>query len=146
MGYRGLADADVDLGRVATNAGFASPNEMLASDITVGQLFDATATALDQQAAEGDPNEANAAAQLRRFHTQMGVDSNATMRLGNTLQYEQGGDDAAAATRTNVLDLLSGGAEVINGRNFVAYQLSPGIPGVAVANVQQYLVRNATTV
>lgn len=146
VGYRGLADADVDLGRVATNAGFASPNEMLASDITVGQLFDATATALDQQAAEGDPNAANAAAQLRRFHTQMGVDSNATMRLGNTLKYEQGGDDAAAATRTNVLDLLSGGAEVINGRNFVAYQLSPGIPGVAVANVQQYLVRNATTV
>lgn len=144
VGYQGLADADVDMGRVAANAGFASPNEMLASDMSVGQFFDATATALDQQAAEGDPNAAGAAAELRRFRTQMGVDSASEMRLGDTFQYEQGGDDNSAGTRTNVLDLVSGGAEVINGRRFVEYQLNTGIPGIAVADVQQYLVRPAT--
>jgi uncharacterized membrane protein len=47
VGYRGLAAADVELRRVAANAGFASPNEMLDSDMTVGQFFDASATALD---------------------------------------------------------------------------------------------------
>jgi hypothetical protein len=144
VGYRGLAAADVDLRRVAANAGFASPDELLASDMSVGQFFDATAAALDQQAAEGDPNAANAAVELRRFQSQMGVDNSARMSLGETLQFEQGGDSAAAVGSLNALDLLSGGAEVIDGTSFLSYRLSPAIPGVAVANVDQYLVRRAT--
>ena len=141
VGYRGLAAADVDIRRIAANAGFASPNELLDSDITVGQFFDATATALDQQAAEGDPNAAAAAAELRRFQTQMGVDSSGTMSLGDMMEFESGGDDAAAEGAVNVLDLLSGGANVVNGDSFVSYNLTPGVPGIAVANVQQYLVK-----
>jgi hypothetical protein len=144
VGYRGLAVADVDLRRVAANAGFGSPDELLASDMSVGQFFGATAAALDQQAAEGDPNAANAAVELRRFQSQMGVDNSARMSLGETLQFEQGGDSAAAVGSVNALDLLSGGAEVIDGTSFLSYRLSPAIPGVAVANVDQYLVRRAT--
>lgn len=144
VGYRGLAAADVDFRRVAANAGFASPDELFDSEITVGQLFDATATALDQQAAEGDPNAAAAAAEMRRFQTQMGVDNSATMRLGDTLSYEQGGDDAAATGDINVLDLLSGSADVINGTDFVAYQLTPTVPGIASVNVSQQSIRKAT--
>lgn len=143
-GYRGLAAADVDIRRVAANAGFASPNELMASDVTVGQLFGATATALDQQAAEGDPSSAAAAAELRRFQTQMGVDNSATMRLGDTVEFAQGGDDAAAAGSVNVLDLLSGSADVIDGSNLASYQLAPTIPGVAVVGVQQFVVSTAT--
>ncbi|MFZ6002369.1 MAG: pilus assembly protein TadG-related protein [Actinomycetota bacterium] len=143
VGYRGLAAADVDFRRVAANAGFASPNELFDSDITVGDFFDATATALDQQAAEGDPNAATAAAEMRRFQTQMGVDNSATMRLGDTLSYEQGGDDAAATGDINVLDLLSGSADVINGTDFVAYQLTPTVPGIASVNVSQQSIRKA---
>jgi len=144
VGYRGLAAADVDIWRVAANAGYASPNELASNDITVGQFFDATATALDQQAAEGDPNAANAAVELRRFQTQMGVDNTATMDMGDTFQFAQGGDDAAAAGSMNVLDMLSGSAEAINGDHFATYTLSPGIPGVAIVNVEQYLVSPAT--
>ena len=140
VGYRGLAAADVDFRRVAANAGFGSPNEMLASDMTVGQFFSATAAALDQEAAEGDPNAANAAAQLRRFETQMGTDSSGTMQLGDSFRFEQGGDDAAAAGEVNVLDLMTGGANLINGDNLVSYQFAPTIPGVAVANVSQHLI------
>jgi uncharacterized membrane protein len=142
VGYRGLAAADVDLWRVAANAGFASPNEMLASDMTVGQLFDATATALDQQAAEGDPNAAGAAAELRRFQTQMGVDNSSTTRLGDSFAFETGGDEAAAEAAVNVLDLLVGGANVINGENFVSYEFATAIPGVAIADVDQHLVQS----
>jgi uncharacterized membrane protein len=144
VGYRGLAAADVDLRRVAANAGFASPDELLASDMSVGQFFDATVAALDQQAADGDPNAANAAVELRRFQTQMGVDNSARMSLGETLLFEQGGDSAAAVGSLNALDLLSAGAEVIDGTSFLSYQLSPAIPGVAVAHVDQYLVNRAT--
>ena len=143
-GYRGLAAADVDLRRVAANVGYASPNELMADEITVGQLFSASAAALDQQAADGDPNAAAAAAELRRFETQMGVDSSATVRLGDTFGFEQGGDDAAAVGSVNVLDLLSGSADVIDGSNFVSYSLTPTIPGVAVVGVQQFLVNTAT--
>ena len=70
----------------------------------------------------------------------MGVDSSSTMRLGDTMDFESGGDDAAADGTINVLDLLTGGAKVINGDNFVVLQFTPTIPGVAVANVHQYLV------
>jgi len=141
VGYQGLAAADVDLWRVAANAGFASPNDMLHGSMTSGQFFDATASALDQQAAAGDPNAANAAAQLRRFRTQMGASGTGTMQLGNVASFAQGGDDAAATGTVNVLDLLSGGANVINGTSFVSYQFAPAIPGVAVANVDQYIVQ-----
>jgi uncharacterized membrane protein len=141
VGYRGLAAADVELRRVAANAGFGSPNEMFDSDMTVGQFFDASATALDQQAAEGDPNAANGAAELRRFRTQMGVDSTSTTQLGETMRFATGGDDAAAEGEVNVLDLLVGAANVINGDNLVSYEFTPTIPGVAVANVSQHLVQ-----
>lgn len=145
VGYRGLAAADVDIWRIAANGGFASPDALLASDITAGQFFTWTAAALDQQAAEGDPNAATAAAQLRRFQTQMGVDNSATMRLGDTLDFEQGGEEAAASGAVNVLDLLSGSADVIDGSNFLAYQLTPTVPGITTINVQQQTVAPATT-
>lgn len=143
VGYRGLAAADVDLRRVAANAGFASPNEMFGSDMTVGQFFDASADALDQQAAEGDPNAAAASAEMERFRTQMGVNNNATMRLGDTMEYEQGGDDAAAQGSINALDLLGAGAEAINGSNFVAYQLTSTVPGISSVNVKQQTISAA---
>jgi uncharacterized membrane protein len=145
VGYQGLAAADVDLWRVAANAGFASPNDMAHSSMTTGQFFNATASALDQQAAEGDPNAANAATQLRRFQTQMGADSTGTMQVGNVASFAQGGDDAAADGKINVLDWLSGTAQVINNQNFASFTFNPGIPGVASASVQQYTVSKATT-
>jgi uncharacterized membrane protein len=145
VGYRGLAAADVDIWRVAANGGFGSPDELLASTITAGQFFTWTASALDQQAAAGDPNAATAAAQLRRFQTQMSIASNATMRLGNTLDFAQGGDDAAASGKVNVLDLLSGGADVINGSSFLTYQLAPTVPGITTITVKQQTIAPATT-
>jgi hypothetical protein len=145
IGYQGLAAADVDLWRVAANAGFASPNDMLNSSMTTGQFFSATATALDQQAADGDPNAANAATQLRRFQTQMGTSSSGTMQLGNVASFTQGGDTAAAEGSVNVLDWLSGGANVINGTNFASFTFAPAIPGVASAAVSQHIVQTAQT-
>jgi len=150
VGYRGLAAADVDLWRVAANAGFASPNEMLDSSMTTGQFFDATATALDQQAAEGDPNAANAAAELRRFRTGMGVDSTGQMDMGDAVHYAQGGDDAAAEGSVNVLDLLAGSANVINGANFINYSFTSNIPfptggQFVTVDVTQYIVEPETT-
>ncbi|MGH9085473.1 MAG: pilus assembly protein TadG-related protein [Acidimicrobiales bacterium] len=156
VGYQGLAAADVDLWRVAANGGFGSPNELMDSDITAGQFFSWSAQALDQQAAEGDPNAANAATQLRRFESQMGVDSTSTMQMGDTFEFAQGGDDAAASGSVNVVDLLSGGAHAINGSScspavpagepctFLSYNLTPTIPGISSITVSQQTIRPPT--
>lgn len=147
--YNGLASTDVDLWRVAAAGGFASPNELLDADITAGELLSWTAAALDQQAAEGDPNAASSAASVRALGTAIdqstGLDAVSTIRLGDTIEFAQGGDDAAATGSIRVLDLLSAGAEVVDGKNFLSYSFTPGIPGVALAEVRQYLVQPATT-
>ena len=142
--YQGLAASDIDLGQMAQSGGFASPNELLAEELTVGEFFALTAAALDQQAAEGDPNAASAATQVRGLSTSIGssvgLDSTNTIRLGDFLTFAQGGDDAAVSESIKVLDLLSGAADVIDGKHFLSYSFNPGISGVARANVQQYLV------
>ncbi|MGQ0830517.1 MAG: pilus assembly protein TadG-related protein [Microthrixaceae bacterium] len=145
VGYRGLAAADVDLWRVAANGGFASPDALLTNTITAGEFFSWTASALDQQAAEGDPNAASAAAEMRRFQTQMGVDNNASMRLGDTIAFQQGGDEAAASGAVSALDLLSAGGEVITGSSFLTYQLVPTVPGITSVTVKQHTIVPATT-
>lgn len=149
VSYEGLAATDVDLWRIAQQGGFASPNELLEEELTVAEFFALTAAALDQQAAEGDPNAAAAATSVRELGSEIGTgvgyESSGTIRLGDTIDFSQGGDDAAAAGKINVLDLMSGGADVINGKNFLSYAFNPGIPGVATARVRQFLVQPAQT-
>jgi uncharacterized membrane protein len=67
------------------------------------------------------------------------------MHLGDTLDFQQGGDDAAASGSVNVLDLVSGGADVINGSSFLAYDLTPTVPGIATVNVTQQTIAPAHT-
>jgi hypothetical protein len=144
ISWEGLAATDVDLWRVAAAGGFASPNELLDAEITSGELLSWTATALDQQAAEGDPNAASSAASVRELGTEIdqstGLDSTSTMRLGDSFTFAQGGDEAAATGSVNVVDLLSGGADLIDGKNFLSYSFTPDVAGVARADVRQYVV------
>ena len=144
VGYRGLAAAEVDLYRMAASLGLASPDQLLASNLTVGQFFGAAVDALDQQADDGDGNAADAAAELSRFQSQMIVNNTATLRLGDAISYAQGGDSAAATGSVNVLDLLSIAGELINGTNFATYGMSSGIPGVTIVDLDQYLVSKPT--
>ena len=150
VGYDGLAATDIDLWQLAETGNFASPNDLLAEDLTVDELLTLTARALDQSAAGGDPNAAAAAVQVRSLSSSIssvvGLDSTNTIQLGDFLHFEQGGDDAAATGSINVLDLLSGSADVINGKHFLSYSFDPGIPGVARARTsQQYLCHRHRT-
>lgn len=149
VSYQGLAATDVEIWRIAQAGGFASPNELLQEELTVGEFLSYTASALDQQAAEGDPNAAASAVAVRELGSEIqnsvGLESAGTIRMGKTIEFAQGGDDAAAAGSINVVDLLSGGAEVINGKHFLSYSFNPGLPGVARATVQQYVVSPAKT-
>jgi uncharacterized membrane protein len=128
VGYRGIAAADVELDRMATEAGFGSTDEMLDSYMTVEEFFDASIGALNSQAADGDPNAANAAAEMESFRTAMGVNNQAEMRLGDWIDASQGRGSAASST-VNAFDLLRGGAQVIDGANFISFGFTPDLPG-----------------
>jgi uncharacterized membrane protein len=128
VGYRGIAAADVELDRMAAEAGFGSTDEMLDSYMTVEEFFDASIGALNSQAADGDPNAANAAAEMESFRTAMGVNNEAEMRLGDWIDASQGRGSAASST-VNAFDLLRGGAQVIDGANFVSFEFTPNLPG-----------------
>lgn len=147
VSYDGLASSDVDMGTVASQAGFGSPEQMADAQVTNGQLFEATARALE---AEGN---GAAAASVRSFAGNAGFDRNATIVLGSMFEtpygpvdagYEQGtgtaNDPSAARTRINVLDLFTGAAALVNGRNFVSYSFNPNIPGVLNVNVDSFVV------
>jgi len=141
VGYQGLASSDVSYGDLASAAGFGTPEEMADATMTNGELFEATATAL-----ESDGNDVAAAA-VRSFAARSEFDANGTTRLGSgPMSFEQGtgtaDDPAAARGRINVMDLLVGAATVANGRNFIAYQFNPGIPGVLSATVQASVVES----
>lgn len=139
LSYQGLAASQVSLGALAAAAGFGTPQELADATITNGDLFEATATALE---AEGN---AVAAAAVRSFAGRATFDDNGSVRLGGgPLLLEQGtgtADDPAAARATiNVLDLLVGAATVVDGRNFASFQFSPAIPGVVSVQVDTRVV------
>lgn len=141
LAWRGITASDVSWGELASNAGFASPEELADATITNGQLFEATARALE---AEGN---GVAASDIRSFAGRSDFDSDGTMQLGGDdgpFQFEQGTgtaqDPGAADARVNVADLLIGAASVVDGRNFVRYEITPNVPGVVSVRVDTRIV------
>jgi uncharacterized membrane protein len=138
LSYQGLAAADVSIARLATNMGFASPEDLSNATVTTGRFFDATATTLEQG------GNSVAATQVRAIRNSTAFDANQTMVLGSgPLQMQQGAggeDGPAAAAAINALSLLIGAAQVVDGQNFASYSFNPGIPGVASVAVNSFLV------
>jgi uncharacterized membrane protein len=143
--YQGLAAANLTWRQIAAAAGFASPEEMFAADMTAGQFFDATIDALNSSGQGG------AATDLQNFRTATNYDEDQTMKLGDTFGFDQScpaanPDDntpCAADSNVNVLDLFTGGANAMDGSNFVTYSFDTGIPGVGVANVRMATIEAA---
>jgi hypothetical protein len=73
------------------------------------------------------------------------------MQLGNTFGFEQScptskpndSTPCAADSSVNMLDLLSGGANAMNGSNFVSFSFATGIPGVTVTNIRMATIEAA---
>ena len=114
--------------------------------MTVGQFFDATATALDQQAADGDPNAANAAAELPPLPDADGRRQHRTRCSSATSSTSSRAATTAAADGSiNVLDLAHAAAPTSStATTSCRYQFGPDDPRRrAVANVDQYTVVRA---
>lgn len=124
VGWQGLADTNVELGRLATELGVGTTEELLDATVTVRQLTAATARALP---AEG----ATAAADLQTISA--AADLASTVRLGELLAVDSGTGNALGAD-VGVLDLVRGAAELANRNNFVDVDLE--LPGVVTTQLR----------
>jgi len=116
VGYQGLASANVTLGQLAqTRSGLVSVRELLDTDLTIGELYVASATALGCTSTVGCSNTAA----VTLLGLAASVTSTATFRLSSLITVATGSEGAAAASSFNVFGLVQGSAQAINGTNAV---------------------------
>lgn len=123
LSYQGLAAGQVTLGALRmqlADMGIAAGtvDQMLTSNITLAQLYQASAQAL---AANGQTANASLFNTLR-----LQAGSTTLFKLGEMITIGQGGSDSAASAQLNLLQLLTGSAAVANGQNLIS------VTGVAI--------------
>lgn len=130
VGWQGLASGQVTLGALQTalaDMGFSvgTVSQLLDADLTLAQLYQATASALTTN---GDTANANVINVIRAQAA-----TATTIKLGQMITVEQGAASAAAAAQLNLLQLVTGSAQVANGTNLVSVP-APGV-GISVPDV-----------
>ena len=130
VSWQGLAGGNVTLEalrRELADLGFnvGTVNQLMNADLTAAQLYRATASALTKG---GDAANANA---LNIFRSV--AQNQAKFSLGDLIKVQTGTpDEAVLSTSLNLLQLVTGSAEVINGTNTVSVpNVSIAVPGVA---------------
>ena len=124
VGYQGLSAASVTLGDLQGELGLGTVDELLDANLSVKNLLTATGTVLDNQGvlAAAQVNQMAAAA------------SGSTMiRLRDMITVDQGMGEAAAAASINVLQLISGSAQLANKDTFLSVPnagINVPVPGV----------------
>jgi uncharacterized membrane protein len=125
ISYTGLANADVSLLGLAAELGAGTTDELLALDLSLGQLYVAAAHALQKQG--GD----TADVLLLNHLAGLNLGGLPHVRFGDLIALTAG-DDAALATSVNLLDLVATSALVANGTNALAVPtINAGVPGIA---------------
>lgn len=106
-----------------------SPSSLLDAEVSVADLLDATADALDQQ---GGAASLEAATTLRTIRSR--VDNQTRLRVGDLLAVQQGHGEALGA-EMNVQQLLVQAAQVANGDNTVSATQDITLPSVTGVGV-----------
>jgi uncharacterized membrane protein len=133
VSWQGLAAGSVALSALRTQLatmGFSvgTVSELLSANMTLSQLYLATANALT---ASGDVANASIFNTLR-----LAVTSSTQMNLGGLIQVAQGSDNAALASTLNLFQLVTGSALLINGTNTLSIpDFVVTIPGVASTGI-----------
>lgn len=133
VGYKGLGAASVTFRQIAAaDATLGSPEQLLASTVSLRKLAQATATALNSK---GDPASVFAASRLVTFAA--AIDPSLLVAVDELVRIEQPGQSAAADAQFNVFELLTGSALLANGTNTISVpDLTLGIPGLLQSNLQ----------
>ena len=122
LSWGGLGNAEVSMAALQRELGdlgldVGTPQKLLATNMTLGQLFTATASALNQQGT----SDATAAAALFGGSTGIIAQSTNTTQftLGKFIEFAQGNGDTVADANLKVRNLVVMAAEAANGSNVI---------------------------
>jgi len=134
VSYQGLAAGRVSLRGLATQMGFASPDQLANATVNAKQFYLATAQAMN---ANGGP-----AAGVTALNTIAATMNNsATMNVGDVIQAGSGSQDAFDTT-FSVLGLITGSAFLINGNSAISVpSLDMVIPGIGAVDVSLTVIQ-----
>ncbi|HEX2048444.1 MAG TPA: pilus assembly protein TadG-related protein [Acidimicrobiales bacterium] len=119
VGYQGLSAGSVKLGDIAGEMGFGTVNELLTSNVKLLDLIRATATVLDNN---GDV----LAVQVNQIADR--TNNSQTLTLGDMIKVTQGAEGSAAGATVNVLQLITGSAQVANKGNLLTASNINNVP------------------
>jgi uncharacterized membrane protein len=139
LDYQGLVGGTVNLGDLAADLGFGSPDELADATVNASDLYLATA----QVMADGG----NTAAASVFNQAAATVDSNAAVQMGDLLDFEQGGPEDQANASIDAFTLLQGSAYAINGTSTLSVpSLAVTIPNVASTSLALNVTEQMKTV
>jgi len=136
--WQGLATGRMSLTALQTslaNAGFSvgSVDQLMSASMTLADLYTATASALTTG---GDTADANIFTALALKAT-----STVTITLGQLIHVQQGADSAALGTSINLMQLVTGTAEIANGSHLIdVSNVGITVPGVTSTRVQMTVI------
>ena len=130
IGYNGLAAGTVTLGALATKLGLAalSPDQVLATQVTVGQIVNASAALLGA----ASPSYVS----LTALGTTLGGSARNTANkvdLGSVLGLQSGAGVGLGAN-VNLMEALSGSVQLANEKAGLSANIGLSIPGVAAVS------------
>jgi uncharacterized membrane protein len=133
--YQGIASTTVSINELVSTGQVGTVDQLLGSTVTLGNLLQATATALGRQT---PPNSVAISALNKILNGQANLSG--SIRLSNVLNVSPT-DSAALATRFNVLDLVTGAVLVADGQHGVTVpNLAAGINNLAPATASGYII------
>lgn len=125
LGYDGLATAQVSLLDIAAELGGLTPEELFSGDVSAADALGAAATILRRD----DPTSAQADLLDGILTSDTSADIVGDVALSDALHVAPGGEQAAAQSNVNLLDLLAASAFLANGAGLAIPSVELGLPG-----------------
>lgn len=151
VSYNGLAKTDINLlsflDALAVNAGITAGDydQVLNSDIALGELLEVAADVLEQGGGSSDPAGAlgNAVGALGTINGTSLPALDTPIQLGELLSIASGVRASALDTNLNVFQLVQGAIQLANGSSVVNATLPIDVPGIATASVKLKVIEPA---
>jgi uncharacterized membrane protein len=142
VSWQGLANANVTLSALQTQllaAGLqvGSLDSLMNTNITLAQLYTATANVLTNQGQLAAANTMNVMS--------LAANSSNHLKLGQLFSIDQGSPGSAMSMAVNAFQLVTGSAEVANGTNFVSVpNVNIAVPNVTNTSLSLQVIQTPT--
>ncbi len=142
LGYDGLATTQVSLLDVAAELGGLTPEELFDGSVSVEDVLRASSAILRR----GNPSSAEANVLDGVLASQTAVDTLGSVALSDVVEVGAGGEEAAAQSSVNLLDLLATSAFLANGSSGVSIpNVNLGPPGMTLQGALTLIQKPVST-